>query len=346
VARQHFLPASYIGGFSPELQGRRRDRRVWVARRGDSRAFRSRAASLGFAKNLYVLQEQPGHLSGVIDKQWQSYERGLSSAIDRAANVPDEPLDGQAWLSLVMFVAGLFVRSPDYGDADQAWLESFFDHDVPGGMLSDNANLNRMLDFQWLCSTLLFCRWSLVRLGHARAVTNDIGYCLAPDLDGRPAGAIPLRPDLLLLVSQGPGNLRAWWDGERWRMEGFDIVLDDPGNPGIQRINATLASTARQEVYGSSEEDVSQAILGWSRMSARVGFAPPPQLLYASPEKRRELEDRIFTAMALLSEPPTERPPWILRFDSAAPWSKESIVPDDRLWQQVSHVECRVRDAR
>lgn len=345
MARQHFLPASFIGGFSAELAGRRRDRRVWVARRGDSRVFRSRAASLGFAKDMYVLHEVPSQHSGAIERQWQRYERGLGSAIDRAAEVPDEPLDAEAWLSLVMFVAGLFVRNPDYGDADQAWLESFFEHDLPEGLSADNANMNRMLDFQWLSSTLLFCRWTLVRLGNAHAVTNDIGYCLAPDLNGRPAAAVPLRPDLLLLVSRGPGNLRAWWDGEHWRMEGFDLVRDDPEDPGIRRINATLAATARREVYGSSEEDVSQAVQQWSPISPRTGFAPPPQLLYASPDKRRELGDRIFVAMSLLSAPPTARPPWLLRFDAAAPWQTGTAMPDG-LWVHASDVEARVRDTR
>lgn len=346
MARQHYLPASFIGRFSPELAGRRRDRHVWVGRRGGSRVFRSRAASLGFAKDIYVLHEQSGQHSGAIDRQWQRYEQGLGAALDRAADVLAHPLDAQAWLTLVMFVAGLFVRTPDCGDADQAWLETFFDHDIPEGVSADNANINRMLDYQWLCSTLLFCRWSFVRLGSAHAITNDNGYCLAPDINGRPAAAIPLSPDLLLLVSRGPGNLRAWWDGAKWRMEGFNVVRDDPGNPGILRTNATLAETARQEVYGSCKESVSQVILPWSQVPARTGFAPPPSLLFASPDKRRDLGDRIFVAMSLLSAPPTARPPWLMRFDTAAPWQVGPNVPDDHLWLQVSDVECHVQDAR
>jgi hypothetical protein len=328
VARQHIVPAALIGGFSSERRGRLRERRVWVARRGQPKIRQARAGSIGYEKDIYLLRDNWGMPPGIVDQQWQGYERRLPSALKKAATIRDEPLDAQLWLVLARFVAGLFVRTPDYADDDRAAIESLYEGKLRDYASPDNASVKRLLDHQWLSSTLLFCRWTFIWAGAQHLVTNDNGYCLAQDLNGQPAAAVPLGPDLVLLVSRGPGNLRAWWDGERWRMEGFNLAEDNSDVPGVRLVNASLALTARRDVYGMSQEDVSNAVNVWATSPDRAGAPPPPQLLYHSSEKRRELGERIFLVAGVISQPPAGKPPWLLRFDSSAAWSGDPWTPD------------------
>jgi len=322
MSRQHLIPAALLGEFSSETTGRRRDRRLWVARRGQRGPHRARAGSVGFERDPYLLRDLERLRPDLLDRQWRGYEQSLPWAIDLAAAVPAEILYAEAWLILVQFVAGLLVRTPDYAEADATGLRELFGEDLPDGLTVDNANITRMMDYQWLSSTLLFCRWALVGCDDD-LLTNDGGYCLAGHPSGWPALAVPLRPNLLLLISRGPGNLRAWWDGKSWRVEGIEHLKVDRGNPAIAQVNRTLALTARREIYGATEEGVATVARTWAANPDRVGPPPPPRFLYASPAKRQELEDRIFVARDRLLRPPDQRPPWLIRFDAEHAWTSD-----------------------
>src|SRR5262249_40417369 len=112
-ARQHYLPAAYIGGFSEETSGRRRKRTVLARRRGRAETFLKRSEDLAWASDFYTLsgaEDDPYF----VDRMWDRVEQNLAAAIDALRMVPDEPLDALLWAYvLVGFVTDLFVRSPD-----------------------------------------------------------------------------------------------------------------------------------------------------------------------------------------------------------------------------------------
>ena len=328
MARQHVIPAGLIGGFSAETNGRGRDRRVWVARRAQKGIHLVPARTIGFAKDPYALKVRLGGRLDVVDRQWRVYEPSLPWAIAAAAQVPEMILDARAWVVLIQLVAGLFVRVPDYAERDAASLRSVFGDQLPEGLTPDNTNLNRLFDFQWLMSTLLFCRWTLIRLQEPVLVSNDNGFCMGRDFEGRPCAAVPLRPDLTVLVSRGPGNLRAWWDGGKWRMEGFHVVANVDPSVSVGQ-NRALAATAHHEVFGQSKEAVAEAVAVWESHPVRANEVPPPQLLYPDVAARQAIEQQIFTAMRLFASPPAMEPPWLLRFDALHPWAGDKAASGD-----------------
>src|SRR2546422_8868508 len=71
--RQHFLPATYLGGFSEQSSRPARDRKLWVMRRSASAARRATAGSVGWEHNLYRVDAHEGLCENFVDTTW-TYE--------------------------------------------------------------------------------------------------------------------------------------------------------------------------------------------------------------------------------------------------------------------------------
>ena len=286
---------------------------------------------MGYEKDIYRLQEST-FASNLVDEVWREYEGHIPEALEEAADFPDQILKAKSWIVLVNLIAGLFVRAADYEDDDEDTLWQFFGEDPYKHVTRDNTNMKRLMDYQFLSSVLLFCRWSFARLVSGTLTTNDNGYCFFKDIDGRPAIAVPLRPDLVVLVSPGPGNLRAWWDGAVWRIEGFNMFEERSEEP-VHRLNRALALKSRRDVYARTEASAREALQAWASYRGRPGRLPGPGFLYTSPTIRRRLGERILHLAAVFANPPDWEPPWLLRFDTKQAWAPSR--PDDRgpgLW--------------
>jgi len=108
VPLDHYQPAAFIGGFSQDVQPRSRDRAGWVARRGVRGPYRRRAAKVAAKRNLYPAR---------IDAIWRQSEALLPEAIAVLADGPGGIDERALYLwhrSLVPFLAGLFVRGPEF----------------------------------------------------------------------------------------------------------------------------------------------------------------------------------------------------------------------------------------
>jgi hypothetical protein len=115
MAGDHYLPAAFLARFSYEKSMPMRNRRVWVLRAGQTRAHPQRAEKVGFVNNLYYLRS-PGFSSpDIVDETWQGYEQRLGDALDILLDRSVPSIDAETWLRvLVPFVAGLFVRGPEF----------------------------------------------------------------------------------------------------------------------------------------------------------------------------------------------------------------------------------------
>lgn len=271
MARQHYLPAAYVGGFSPSSKSKRRDRPVWCLRRGQELAWQDRPRNLLFGDDLYVTipgvywapegttdQQQ----RDVVDWVWGGYESHLPAAIARLA-ARDAPLPANMWIrTLVPFVTGLFVRHPNYFEQygpnrwprwqDEAELSTATEP-WPG------ANSSRLMELQRLLAPICAARWMVIHAEPStRYITNDLA--LAPCIDSTsdlPYGwTIPLTPTATLSIiptMRGP-VIRANEGG------GFDAVIEhhDSARGGTVDTNRALAWVAHDLIVGAGREDVEQ----------------------------------------------------------------------------------------
>ena len=116
-AKQHYLPASFIGRFSNEKKGSLRERTVWVLEKGTSRSVERKAEDIGYLFNFYLLNGTQAIPDSSIDDIWGAYEKKLNSALTALSDFRQKSIDANTWLRvLVPFVAGLFVRGPEFVD--------------------------------------------------------------------------------------------------------------------------------------------------------------------------------------------------------------------------------------
>src|SRR5437016_5538099 len=105
VALDHYLPATYLAGFSADETEARRDRPLWALDRATQRLFESRCSKLGAINDLYAAKVNLSDLE--VDAFWAKYEDRLAIAIDALTENRSSWIDGRLWARvLVPFVAG------------------------------------------------------------------------------------------------------------------------------------------------------------------------------------------------------------------------------------------------
>lgn len=293
-ARQHFLPAAFIGGFSTDGTGRGRERLLWVARR-DGRIFREKAENLAYERHLYTLKAGIGQDPMVVDRHLSAAEPRLGAAIDALQQAGW--LSAGHWQTLVSFITSLFVRGPEFSDR--------FESRWPLGMLemlsADNTTMARVLEQQRLFAPVMYASWRALR-SSTPIVTNDLGYL--PTLDsstGRVGYNVPLRKDLTVGVFAGPGNTMVWRNGT-WAI---DIPVRSMASDLTRDLNRHVACNALNEIYGATRDAVEHA---------RAGFhdeeQPPhgcgPGLLVPSGKALRDHEWDYMTMLSATAKPPPD----------------------------------------
>src|SRR6266566_6584470 len=116
-AKQHYLPASFIGRFSNEKKGSLRERTVWMLEKGTSRFVEKKAEDIGYLVNFYLHNGTQTIPNSKVDDIWGEYEKKLDSALTALSDFRQNSIDANTWLRvLVPFVASLFVRGPEFVD--------------------------------------------------------------------------------------------------------------------------------------------------------------------------------------------------------------------------------------
>src|SRR5712691_6527405 len=110
--RHHYIPAAYLGRFSWVTTGRLRKRPLYVAHVGVDKIFYRSAEDLAYKEGLYNVSGSETTWLGEHIDAWD-YEGRLPQALDELRDSTDS-ISADAWLqTLVPFITGLFVRSPD-----------------------------------------------------------------------------------------------------------------------------------------------------------------------------------------------------------------------------------------
>ncbi len=187
-------------------------RPVFVLEAGKDNAAVTKAESIGYEKDLYTLYGAVNNQApSAVDDVWALYEQRLGPALDELAKPGQKTISANTWLRvLVPFVAGLFIRGPEFGKRYEARpvLKSVYGSAgfATPEWCSDNTNNSRLIEFQRLLAPVMAARWVVMHTkGSHPVITNELGYTIFQPPDGSDPGiAIPIGPNAIL------GIIRTW----------------------------------------------------------------------------------------------------------------------------------------
>lgn len=222
-SRHHWIPAAFIGRFSAQTSGRLRKRSLWVANRVAQEPFISTPERRAHQLGLYDLDSRK-HLGGHID-HWH-YEPNLPTAVEALVN-PARSLDAHQWIdTLIPFVAGLWVRTPDRN----------------GG----KNNEGRIVEFQEVLAPVAAATWSVAHFPPKSLITSDRGFTVVAFQDCS-ALIVPLDAQTLLILSPGDTARIVRDKSGRWIAPiGRDFVT----NLDAALVNQAMSNAALSDVYG------------------------------------------------------------------------------------------------
>jgi Protein of unknown function (DUF4238) len=143
MARDHYIPATYLAIFSDEVSLPRRNRTLCVINKRTGAMFRSNAGAICSPIDFYNYGggDWP---TDAIDKHVSGYEPLLHIALE---DLIHDRLSAAVWASTVVpFVTSLFVRGPDFNRRFETRLGDL--QKLRGS--SDNTNLARVFEEQRL----------------------------------------------------------------------------------------------------------------------------------------------------------------------------------------------------
>lgn len=259
MARDHFIPAAFLGRFSSDEGHPSRRRRLTVLRPQSLRPHHARAETIGSVKYLYdvdfdtSISQYGAHF---VDALWGEYEARLPTALDMLA---EGTCDLDHWINvLVPFVASLLVRDRWYSerlanahrrDNAELGLEDFILDDT-------NLNLNRIIGRNRFMGRLLVSEWGVSETSHDLC-TSDLGYAFVVDQVGHEGTAwdrvsvlVPVSRRTLLVIRPEPSVRVLERHGGRWgrRLNKFNTDSLDAAE-----VNALIARCAQDFIAGSEQ---------------------------------------------------------------------------------------------
>ena len=246
MAKDHYLPAGFIGRFSSDTTGAYRDRRLWIYNSKAGKTLNIAAGAIGYKQGLYDL-----HDGKTIDK-W-GYEGPLNGVLDDMVQGKEITLDD--WVRIaVPFVTGLFVRGKEF---DERYENMPLIKAVAGRVNPDNTNGSRILRLQRQLAPVMAARWVVlhnVDPGASPFISNDLGLVGTQNGVTKAVGwAIPLDPQTLLGIF--PQKIRAIgrYDSGAWCA---NIEHLSPPAALLQGMNEMIARTSQEFIFGASKADV------------------------------------------------------------------------------------------
>lgn len=256
MSRDHYLPAAFMGGFSIDTSSpRARERPLWVGFRNDIVIpVLSSAQSVGFRRDFYTVADG----AASVDAVWSGYESKLLGAIAELLDPTEDGVSAETWLrTLVPFVAGLFVRGPDFDRRFDARIAGVVDASSLAWQKT-NRNQARLLEMQRLLAPVMAARWVLVKFAaNTSVVTNELGLALTGTLgsDKVQGWVVPLNSKAVLGILPTPGRRILVRRAGRWRSVIETVHLTRGGEAGL---NESMAHAAREFVLGPTQSSVAE----------------------------------------------------------------------------------------
>jgi hypothetical protein len=278
MARDHFLPAAFLGRFSSDSTAHMRERRVWVYRSRQRSVVRQKAEKVGYINRYYRLSRLEH--ARLVEDTWTEYEKRLTSALDELVDPAVNSVDGRLWVRvLVPFVAGIFVRSPDFvRKYEGPKKDDLFDDPL---LQADNTNMSRIMAMTRSLAPIMAANWTVAHItGSEPLLTNDLGYVNNSFAFDRTVGwTIPIGPRCALQLAPCPdGRSRRimFHSGDEggWRAFIDHVWLQPNNHVGL---NAAMSKIAHEFLVGSTRESVERHA-GYMGQDAEAGYTFNPQM--------------------------------------------------------------------
>jgi tetratricopeptide (TPR) repeat protein len=245
----------------------------------------------------------------LVDELWSQVEGGLPGALNAVRSSEEGWVPAAMWLrGLVPFIAGLFVRGPEFADRYERRARGSLGNAYELGNTyeevirnPDNTTYSRLMELQRLYAPIMMAEWRVLLFPEPRLVTSDIGYAMTQDgKTGRIGYVFPLDPRTALLLASGPGRPRLFWR-EQWIAVGFwHLRMDDQMARELAR---AVAATAVGEFYGPTRESVAEVADASPAERPTAGIGPD----YLIPEEfpLQDLDNLWHNGIGIISGPPT-----------------------------------------
>jgi hypothetical protein len=240
---QHFIPATFLAGFSSDGNPKRRKRRLFVGDLKTKKFWHSRVESMGGENNFYDLSG-PEEKKSAIDDSWGIIEGKISKVIEKLIN---GTVTGKEWLGvLVPFISSILVRGVDFPIRFTQRMQLISDD-----ISIDNINFARLLDLEFLLAPVLAGEWLLFKKeGEGSFITNDVGFTGFKNNMGKKGVAIPITNEYLLgIVPKRKRIILKYMDND-WQPLIKRISLNINNHNGF---NLNMAKTTKRFIYGRDE---------------------------------------------------------------------------------------------
>lgn len=301
----HFLPATYIAGFSTDTNPVRRQRRVWVADKQAGKIFETAASNVCAINDFYTLETSQFDAPRVVDAQFSYYEGPLANAIDHLIS---GVIDAHTWLTvLVRFVAGLLVRGPDFNRRFLRRFSDSFRAELakldPVFHGRDNTNLARIHEHQRLLAPICGAAWTVLETsGGVEQITNDLGFIGFEHVQTKYRGiAVPLDRHHILTLRPRLQAILAIARAGTWVPEIRFGKLSDEQHVAF---TTTVGAAAQRFVFGPTDRAVTPHII----KQEMPPLVPDPADLGFLAGRRASVHEMLFFELLQKIGTPPHRP--------------------------------------
>ena len=303
MAKDHYLPAGFIGRFSSDTTRAYRDRRLWMYNVKARKVLPTAASAIGYKKGLYNL-----HDGSNVDK-WD-YEGPLNRVLDDVASGKDVTLDD--WVHIaVPFITGLFVRGKEFNERYEN-IPMMKELMKSGKLNPDNTNSSRIIRLQRQLAPVMGARWVVLHNSDPQTpiISSDLGLVLTRDASTGAVGwAIPLDSKTVLGIFPQKVRHIARHTGSTWYT---NIEHLTPPVAMFKGINEQIARASKEFIFGIDESGMEAnrshtGVEAEEKMSV-IMEGPWAQMFSRKELVAHETEWQIVAGLANLNLSPTEVP--------------------------------------
>lgn len=294
--KRHYLPASSIGYFSASSSpAQLRQRIIWVLRKESETSYQTKAENVGFGKQIY------GYGKGKFmdfDDYFKDAEKYINQPVERIMSSDNSWTYANEWLKLAWYISIQITRNPDLEREVEAIMKE-------KKYNASKTSVGYPLNAQRTSSAILRAKWAFLWSNDKDFILGDRGVTGTYFPDWKTNGYfVPLRKNFGVMLGPAPYKKQIKWFDNYWHI---DIPAYTSTPSFTDKINSITWHASREEVYGSSREQLIDARVSSSSVPTSIQSIAPKyesaQLLGLSPKQRMDDEGVLIRMLGGIKEP-------------------------------------------